>query len=369
MLARAAESLGQSARGLTDPSSAALSVATAAIRCGEPEAGRFVGLVRRSLVHTDLQGESGVRCLRVLSRVGEAVDIDRLAEHLSGVGRVPRIALTALAEVAATGVERATKEVIGALDGTLQTDAALLLSHLCTDQALAALARHLDDPGPAGLHAATALLALEDEPSAFESLCKRLCDPDTAVSAARALWEVADDGCRLRAAAGTLQRWALRDVEGAERGRRIISVMLTACGAAEDMAATLRALGSEDDELVLLGAQAAYALGSAEQARSALAVLLRRGPVIAGQAFQLMTRWADIGDESAFALFRAIVERRPVDLTRAAMFDAMAAAFRPAIWSPLVRAIESGDRVTAQEAARSVARLREPISVVPPLWL
>jgi hypothetical protein len=355
-------------RGMIELVQSSLAVVVSAVRQRSSES-RLLPLLRRALARTDLGSENHLRCLRALARTGERIDMQRLLDALRLTGRVPRIALIALTEVAATEQGEALEQLVAALDGGMRVDAAFLLSCIGSDDALDALSRHLRTPGPTGIHAAAALLAIEDDPFAFEVLCERLCEPLDAVLAARALWNASPDGSRLSLAESTLARWARRGAVTAESGRQIAAVALAARNTGQDVAATQRALGSENDELVLLAAQAAYALGDAERARGAVQGLFRRGPVIAGAAFQLLASWADMGDLRSQALLRTLLERRPVDLGRVTIFETLATTTRPALRKVVVRALSSPDRLMALEAGRALARLREPPSSVPPLWL
>lgn len=367
--ARARDVLHRAAQGLADPPVPALAVAAGAARTGSELGEELLGCVRRALVRAPLGSETSLRCLRTLARVGARVDVALLSQLLSGAGRLPRLALTALAEAAWRDDERALESLVGALDGPLRADAAMLLSHVCGDEALDALGRHLRRPGRTGLHAAAGLLAAEDDAFAFEVLLERLCDPVESVAAARALWGAGPQGLWLRQAESMLGRWARRGVQAAEHGRFVAAVALAAGGLGDDLSATQRALGSEDDELVLLAAQAAFCLGDSERARAAAMHLLRRGPQLAAQAFAMLARWADLGDDESYTIVRGLLSQRPADLARGAVMDALVGTSRPPLHAPVLRALTRGDPGLALEASRALARLREPPSPVPPVWL
>lgn len=369
-LAKAQDALTAATRASGEPAAQVFAVVAAAARLREPRAPALVGLLRRILVRSAIDGETSLRCLRTLARAGSPIDVARLVQGLAMTGRVPRLALAALAELAARDDGVATGHLAGALETNLRADAAMLLSHVATEAAVDALAPWLRAPGATGLYAATALVAAEDDPFAFEQLCERLCEPSDSVLAAGLLWGAAAEGARLREAEAVLARWARRGVARAESGRLVAACVLTAGGIAQDLPATLRALSSEEDELVLLGTQAAYALGDAERAHGAALRLLRRGALIAAQSFALLARWADLGDGRAMQLVKTTLERRPVDLARSAVYEALAGCVRPGLYGVVVSALSSNEPGgAALEAARALARLREPPSVVPPLWL
>lgn len=368
-LRRAQTVLASAARGESEPLPAALAVAVTSARCGEPEARDLLALVRRALVRSQVRSEGAARCLRALARAAEAVDLDRLSLLLDGSGRGTRIALTAAAECASHGDVEAESLLIGALDGALRPDAAHLLSQLCSERALDALAGLLRAPGPAGLHAASALVAAEDDPFAFEALCERLCESSDAVATARALLGSDSTGHRLAAAAGALTRWAARGVARAAAGHHVATTVLAAAGHSDDVAAAQRALGSDDDDLVLAGAQAAWRLGDTERARSSAERLVRRGPIVAAQSFRLLTEWADLHDDRALAVVRRLVLQRPVELARTAVVEGLAGRRRTTLHDIVTRFVVSGDASWGLEASRAVARLREPPAIVPPVWL
>jgi len=361
---RALAELDRSARGDGDPERA-LVVWVAAVRSGVG-AGDGAALVRRTLLRSPPGGETALRCLRALARAGEPVDVPHLSAAVTGNGRGARIALAALAEVSRRD-RRAHARVVRALHGPLRADAALWLSHLCTRRALDALAGTLRAPGAAGLHAATALLAAEDDPFAFEVLCERLCEPRESVAAAFALLGAGPEGIRLRQARSALARWVRRGAAPAAFGRDTAAVVLTGAGWDEDREATLRALASEDSRLALAGARAAWQLGDAARARASVQMHLRRGSTTAAQALELLVRWADLGDEAALGGARAAIATRAA-MSRGAMFEILVRSGQPALQEPVRRAIEKATDA-ALDAAAALARLREPPGVLPPVWL
>ena len=359
----------EATKGRAELPTSSLSVAACAARANDPAASLLVALVSRMVVRSEAGSERAIRCLRALARAGQPVDRDRLAQALEGTGRLPRIALAALAELAARDDPEALALVSEALDGPLRAEAAQLLSGLCSEGALDALAPRLRTPGPTGVHAAAALVAAEEDPFAFELLCERLCEPSDAVLAARALWGAAPGGAVLMDAHASLARWEARGVPAAGSGRLVAAALLTAGGRAQDVAATWRALASEDSELCLIGAEAAYALGDAQRARAAAVGLVRRGPGVAAKAFALLVSWADDGDEPALSVVRQLPESRPVELGRQAVLEALCATRRPPLQEPLRRAFAGSDRGQALDAARALAQLREPLALIPPSWL
>lgn len=362
-------SLERSAAGREEPAPAALAVAACAARIDRSAAADLLRLSRRSLVHLPPNSEPALRCLRAIAHAGGAVDLSRLRQALSWQGRPSRLALSALADLAANGDDHAFVAVVSALHSPLCADAAQLLSSLCSDASVDVLANFIRAPGLVGVHAAAALLSAEDDPFAFESLCERLCLPREAAQSARALFGAAPGGRHLQAAEAVLARWTRRGVHRAEPGRMVASVALTAAGLSADAVATFRALGSDDDEVVLLGTQAAWQLGDTERARLTAVALMRRGPTLAGAAFALLVRWADCGDRRALEIVRGALERRPVDLARSSALDALASAKTPAIAERAERALRLKNPGVALDAARSIARAHEPPSIVPGVWL
>ncbi len=368
-LDRTHEVLSLAAKGMVEPGSAAFTVAACAARADDQRGPELVSLMRRALVRGSWSSDTLLRCLRSLARAGGPVDIPRLVQFTRAAGRAPRIAAAALGEAAARGEQSATGALIDALETPVRADAALFLSYLCTQESLNALARRLRTPGPAGVTAAGALVAAEDDPFAFEVLCERLCEPSVAVLAAQALWGAAPDGKRLLEAESALSRWSRRGIALAEHGRLVAGAMLTAGGITQDVTATYRAAASDEEELALVGARAAFALGDAERARTTAMDLLRRGPTYASRSFQLLVSWAELGDDRSLALVRSTLERRPVDLARSSVFEALAGTTRRGLCGVVARAVGATDRLTALEGARALARLREPPSIVPGLWM
>lgn len=368
-LARAEEALRPAARGTVEPPVTALAVAAVAARIDPARARPLLTLVRQCLVHTVIGGEPAVRCLRALARAGEPIDPAALDDALGGAGRLPRIALAALGELAARGSRPALERLGEALCGPLRADAAALLSRICSEEAVDLLAPHLRTPGLVGLNAAAALLSAEEDPFAFQTLCEALCESSDAIGAARMLWGAAPDGARLVSAESALASWSRRGIFAAEKGRLVASAVLTAGGRRQDVEATARALASPDDDLLLVGAQAAWEIGDAQRGRSALMMLLRRGPALAAGAFSVLVRWADRGDEPSAANVRTVLSRRPVDLGRAAVYESLAATTRPCLYDHVVRALSGSSLATALEAARALARVKDPPSVAPASWL
>jgi hypothetical protein len=326
-------------------------------------------LGRQSLMRAGVGSEPALRCLRALARAGEPVDVSRLQPYLENVGRYARVALVALADLSSHGNPEALPVLTSALRGKDAADAAFLLSRLQTPEAMAVLDGVLFDTNEVGLHAAAGLLAFSASGAALRQLTERLCDSEGSAPAARALLAASPTGEWLTKVDTELTTRAADGDIPAERGRGVAAALLTACGLRADMKAALRAMGSSDDRLVLVGAQAAYWLGEAERARAVILDLHRRGPQIAGQAFEVLTRWADIGDEGALALHRRLVEQRPIDLSRSALFEAIASSTRPVLLGTLTRALGARDPLMALEAARAVARLRDPPFPVPALAL
>lgn len=362
---RAQQSLRLSAAGLIEPSTPALRVAAVAIRTCDATAPALLGLVRRSLLRADLFSESSLKCLRALARAGEPVDMERLTPFLDGLGRYARTALVAIAERAALGDERAFPLLRASLQGRWAAEAAWFLSSLRTEQSLAVLRPLVSEPHEVGLHASAALLAAVGDETAFRSLTDRLCDSVGSAGAARALLAASTATDWLGRAEKELTERSQEGELRADRGRTTAATLLTVCGQRADMKATLRSLGSSEDQLKLIGAQAAYWLGDADRARTAILELFNRGPTMAAQAFEVLTRWADVGDDRALSLHRKVVDQRPMDLSRAAILEAVAGSPRPVLFGILTRALAAPDPTLALEAARAVARLREPALPVP----
>lgn len=218
------------------------------------------------------------------------------------------------------------------------------------------------------MHAATALLAAEEDPFAYESLLERLCRSEESVAAACALWGADGRGTRLVDAEGTLGRWAARGVKSALRGRRTAAVVLAAYGVNSDLSAAFRALAA-GDELAVYAAQAAWLLGDCARARAAVDAMLRRSPRVAALAFAALCGWADLGDEPSLKLVQRVVKARPLELSRAAMLDALAGCRRPLLHRLVVEPLYGADPALALEAGRAVAKLHEPPTIVPLLWL
>lgn len=351
-----------------EPPSAALSIAVAAVRGAHRAGPSLVTLLRQLVVRLPAGDEGSLRCLRALARAGHEVDVRRFCEAVAQGGRAGRVALAGLAEQASRGVGEALSRLATELDGALKADAAFWLSHLCSESALDALAPHLRAPGPVGLHAASALLAAEEDPFAFDCLLRRLCRPAETLAAARALWGADASGVRLVEAENALGRWSRRGLPGATVGQRTASVLLGAHGVGFDLAAPLRAVAG-DDELAAWAVRALWLMGDGERARSCTEVLLRRAPLVSAHAFSSLCLWADQQDEQALKVVRRTVMQRPVELSRAAMFEALASGRRPSLHRPVVAALSGHDQPLSLEAGRAVAKLHEPPSLVPDLWL
>lgn len=351
-----------------DPSSASVTIAVASIRAKRPERHDLQTLLRQLVLRLPLDGEGNARCLRALVRTGADAHAGRFEYAVSQGGRVGRVGLAGLAELSAQGKAEALRPLSRALGGALKADASFWLSHVCSDAALDALAPHLSTPGAVGLHAATALLAAEEDPFAYESLLERLCRTDETVGAACALWGADGKGTRLIEAEGTLGRWAARGVISAQLGRRTAAVLLAAYGINGNVPAALRALGA-GDEVAAYGAQAAWLLGECARARAAVDAMLRRSPRAAALAFAALCGWADLGDEHAMKLVRRIVLSRPVELSRASMLESLVGTRRRSLHRTVVELLHGADPVLALEAGRAVAKLHEPPATVPDLWL
>lgn len=351
-----------------DPPSASVAVAVAVIRAGRPLGNELQTLLRQLVLRLPLDSEGSVRCLRALVRIGGQADTERFERAVACGGRVGRVGLAGLAELTAQGKTEAFHVLSTALAGALKADAAFWLSHVCSEAALDALAPHLRTPGVVGLHAATALLAAEEDPFAYESLLERLCRSDESVEAACALWGADGSGSRLVDAEGTLGRWAARGVKNALPGRRTAAVFLAAQGVNSDLATVLRALGT-GDELAVYAAQGAWLLGECARARSAVDAMLKRSPRVASMGFAALCGWADLGDERSMKVVRRVVVDRPLELSRAAMLESLAGCRRSSLHRLVVGLLHGPDHALALEAGRAVAKLHEPPATVPELWL
>lgn len=350
------------------PPSSAVAIAVAAIRSGQARGAALMAPLRQLVVRLPPEGEGGLRCLRALVRAGEPVDAQRFAGALARGGRVGRIALAGLAELCSRGSSEAFTLLSASLDGALKADAALWLSHVCSEASLDVLATRVRVPGSVGLHAATALLTAEEDPFAFESLLERLCRADETLAAGLALWGADARGTRLIEAESVLARWARRGVQRARTGRFTAAVLLGARGAGTELAASLKALAG-GDALAVHAAQAVWQLGECERARVAAEAMFRRGPLVAARTFAVVCGWADQCDEPALKLVRRVVANRPVELSRAAMLDALSGCRRASLHRPVLSALTGADRALALEAGRAVAARHEPPATVPGQWL
>lgn len=365
---RAGHALSSCLAGALEPPSAALAIAVAAVRASHRDSATLLTLLRQLILRLPAGDEASLRCLRALSRCGMDVDVRPLCDAVSQGGRVGRVALATLAEQAVRGKGEALARLATELDGALKADAAFWLSHVCSEAALDAMAPHLRAPGAVGLHAAAALLAAEEDPFAFDCLLRRLCRPAETLAAARALWGAEARGKRLVEAENALGRWARRGVPGATIGQRTASVVLGAHGVGFELASPLRAVAG-DDELAAWAVRALWLMGEGERARRCAEALLRRAPLVSAHAFASLCQWSDQRDEQALRIVRRVVTQRPVELSRAAMFEALASGRRPSLHRPVVAALSGHDQMLSLEAGRAVAKLHEPASIVPELWL
>lgn len=364
----AVDALSRAVATGAEPRAATYAVAVTVIRASGRERSTLVALLRRLVLRMPAGSEAQARAQRALARSGAAVAPERLEQALASGRVAARIALAVLGELAVRGSTVAHERLSRELNGVHRADAALWLSFLCTDQALDTLAGHLRTPGLVGLHASAALFAVEQDPFAFESLLERLCSPEESLNAALALWGADGTGLPLVGAENALRRWTARGVARARVGQRTAAIVLAAKGQGTDLGASLGALSGKD-ELAVHAAQGAWALGECERARNAAYALLERAPRTSALAFKALCRWADDGDEPALALVRRVLKHRPIELSRAAMLEALAHSRRRALARPVTDALTRGDEALALEAARVVARRLEPASPLPALWL